>query len=703
MRPFAAVLDADLPRPRTAPDPGAFAVPVPVPDRQRTALQALHIETVGDLLETLPFRFDDFTQVQPLAPLRPGDDATVLVTVESVSERPTSRPRLRIIQARVSDPGGGSGTLSWFNQRYLLRVLEPGMLLLVRGEVRSATRGPEISVKTFEIVATPEEAERGESAAVLGLAPIYHASSKISSRSLRDLAAAALEGAARIGDPLPPSLRVRNRLPLRRDAIIAGHRPRTVDEHRVARDRLAYEELLLLQVALLRHRAAVAAAGRAEALPSPGDLVGRYIRGLPFALTGAQSRALDEIGADLGGTEPMQRLLQGDVGSGKTAVALAVLLRALESGGQAALMAPTEVLAVQHLLTAERLLDGLGVELCLLTGDVPKRELDVRRQRIAAGEPLIAIGTHALLYAEFARLTVAVIDEQHRFGVDQREALGRGATPHVLHMTATPIPRSLALTLYGDLDVTVLDELPPGRHPVITRNIPESKREDGYRWIVEQVQAGRQAYIVCPLVEGSIAVEARAAEAEATRLAAGPLAAVTVDFVHGQMKAANRAERMRRFAAGDLGVLVATTVIEVGVDVPNASVMVIEDADRFGLSQLHQLRGRVGRGAEQSYCFLYESREPTEDGASRLQALVEHSSGFDLAEIDLDMRGEGHLLGQLQSGRSDFRHARLSRDRELLEQARNDARALLESGGERLLEEAADERFGALIAGIRRG
>ncbi len=499
MRPFAAVLDADLPRPRTAPDPAAFAVAVGVPDRQQAALRALGIETVGDLLETLPFRFDDFTQVQPLTLLGAGDDATVLVTVEGVSERPTSRPRLRIIQARVSDPNGGAATLSWFNQRYLLRVLEPGMLLMVRGEVRSvAARGPEISVKTFEIVATPDEAERGESGTVLGLAPIYHASSKISSRSLRDLAGAALAGAARIGDPLPPSLRVRNRLPLRRDAIVAGHRPRSLGEHAVARDRLAYEELLLLQVALLRHRAAVAAAGRAEALAPPGELVARYIRELPFALTGAQARALAEIGGDLAATEPMQRLLQGDVGSGKTAVALAVLLRALEAGGQAALMAPTEVLAVQHMLTAERLLDGLGVELCLLTGDVPKKELDARRQRIAAGEPLIAIGTHALLYAEFSRLLVAVIDEQHRFGVDQREALGGGATPHVLHMTATPIPRSLALTLYGDLDVTVLDELPPGRSPVRTAVVAESRREDGYRWIVEQVQAGRQAYIVLP-------------------------------------------------------------------------------------------------------------------------------------------------------------------------------------------------------------
>jgi ATP-dependent DNA helicase RecG len=702
VRPFAAVLEPDLPRPATAPDPAALAEPVAVTDRQRAALRSLGVETVGDLLENLPFRFDDFTQVQPLALLPPGD-ATVLATVESVSERRTSRRNLRIIQARVSDATGGLATLSWFNQRYLLRTLEPGMLLLVRGDVRNTGRTPEIAVKTFEIVATPDEAERGETADVLGLAPVYHASSKISSRTVRDLAGAALAGVTRVGDPLPPTLRARAGLPLRRDAIMAGHRPRTLEEQHGARDRLAYEELLLLQIALLRHRAAVAAAGHAEALPPPNGLVERYIAGLPFPLTGAQQRALQEIGADLGSTEPMQRLLQGDVGSGKTAVALALLLRALEAGGQAALMAPTEVLAVQHLATAERLLGDLGVEVALLTGDVPKKELDVRRQRIAAGEPLIAIGTHALLHADFRRLLVAVIDEQHRFGVDQREALGGGATPHVLHMTATPIPRSLALTLYGDLDVTVLDELPPGRSPVRTATVPEDKRADGYRWIVAQVQAGRQAYIVCPLVEGSAAVEARAAEEEANRLRAGPLRDVSVDFVHGQMKAADRAERMRRFATGRLGVLVATTVIEVGVDVPNASIMVIEDADRFGLSQLHQLRGRVGRGAEQSYCFLYESPEPTEDGLRRLKALAEHASGFDLAEIDLDMRGEGHLLGQLQSGRGDFRHARLARDRELLERARADARALLDAGGEPFLEEAADERFGALIAGIRRG
>ncbi len=673
--------------------------------RQLEALAALRLDVLGDLLETLPFRFEDFSDVRLLGALQPGDSATVMVTVESVSQRTTSRRHLRIVTARVHDAAGGRGTLTWFNQAYLLRALEPGTVLLARGEARAdAHGGSEVSVRMHEILATAEEVAAGDGAPPIGLVPVYHASAGISSQVLRGLVDDALTHLTTVPDPLPPSLRAARALPLRRDALRAGHRPRQRGDYAAARSRLAYEELLLLQVALLRHRAAADAAGTAQVLQPPGQLVAAYIAGLPFRLTGAQERALVEIGTDLARTAPMQRLLQGDVGSGKTAVALALLLRAVEAGGQAALMAPTEVLAVQHLATAERLLDGVGVELCLLTGDVPKRELAARRQRIAAGEPLIAIGTHALLHADFPKLLVAVIDEQHRFGVEQREALGGATTPHVLHMTATPIPRSLALTVYGDLDVTVLDELPAGRQPVVTRVIAEERREACYGWLVEQVQSGRQAYVVCPLVEGSVAVEARAAEEEAARLAAGPLREIVVEVVHGQMKGAERAERMRRFVAGAVGVLVATTVIEVGVDIPNASVLVVEDADRFGLSQLHQLRGRVGRGADQSYCFLFESREPTDDGRRRLRALVEHASGFDLAEIDLDIRGEGHLLGQMQSGRSDFRHARLARDRALLEEARRDARQLLDEGGcDAVLERAADGRFGELIAGMRRG
>jgi ATP-dependent DNA helicase RecG len=704
-RPFADLPEGPLPRPKSAPRPALLDAAPDVPARLREPLAALGVATLRDALEALPFRFEDFSALHPLAGLAPGQEAAVLVRVESVRQRPTSRRNLVIVQADVSDAAGGAGraAITWFNQRYLLRTLEPGTLLLVRGEVRAGSRGTEIAARTHEIVATAREAEEADVGEVVGLMPVYHASSRVSSPVVRRLVDEVLPLAGADGDPLPSALRLARRLPLRRDAVVAGHRPRVAGEERRARDRLAYEELVLLQLALLRYRRALDAEGGAEALPPPGALRDRYLAGLPFALTGAQQRALAAIDRDLERTAPMQRLLQGDVGSGKTAVALAALLRGVEIGAQAALMAPTEVLAVQHLQTAERLLADLDVELVLLTGDVPKRELAVRRQRVAAGEPVIAIGTHALLYAEFARLVVAVVDEQHRFGVEQRDRLAGGpVAPHLLHMTATPIPRSLALTLYGDLDVTVLDELPPGRQPVLTRIVAEHRRANCYGWILEQVAAGRQAYIVCPLVDGSSAVEARAAEAEHARLEAGPLAAARVGLVHGQMRAADRAAAMRQFAAGQLDVLVATTVIEVGVDVPNASIMVIEDADRFGLAQLHQLRGRVGRGAEQSYCFLFESGEPTEDGRVRLTALVEHASGFDLAEIDLEMRGEGHLLGELQSGRSDFRHARLPRDARLLEQARADAEEALASGVDELLAAAADERFGELIAGMRR-
>ncbi len=702
MHPFGDLEAGRFPRPRTAPDPAALATPIEARAAIVEALAEMDVHTASDLLEALPFRFDDFSRVVSLSSLRGGEEATVLVTIEGVGERRTSRRNLRIIYAAVHDGQGARGRVTWFNQRYLLRTLEPGMLLLVRGEARSAGGGLEISARTHEIVATAEEAQRGEAVA-LGLAPVYRASSKVSSRVLRDLTGDALTRVSRVADPVPARIRAVRRLPLRRDAIVAGHRPRTLGEAEVARRRLAYEELLLLQLALLRHRRSVDAAGTAVALPPAGELVTRYVANLPFTLTGAQERAIATIGADLELATPMQRLLQGDVGSGKTAVALAIALRAIEGNAQAALMAPTEVLAVQHLASAERLLAGLGVEVCLLTGDVPKREADARRQRIEAGEPLLAIGTHALLHVPFARLAVAIVDEQHRFGVDQRGGLqGGDISAHVLHMTATPIPRSLALTLYGDLDVTVLDELPAGRLPVKTRIVGEPKRDGCYAWIVEQAAHGRQAYVVCALVEGSEQIEARAAEEEVERLAAGPLATLTIGCVHGQMRPADKADVMRRFVTGDVDVLVATTVIEVGVDVPNASIMVIEDADRFGLSQLHQLRGRVGRGSEQSYCFLFESLEPTEDGEKRLRALVDHTSGFDLAEIDLDMRGEGHLLGQIQSGRSAFRHARLSRDRVLLEQAREDARTLLDAE-DGVIEVEADERFGALIAGMRRG
>jgi len=693
---------ASPPRPRTWPDPALLAAPIGGPKRRLEGLHAMGLHTRSDLLEALPFRFEDLRRVRPIAEaILAGDaDVTVIGRVGAIRERPTRRRGLRILQTTLSDETG-SVSLTWFNQRHLARTLEPGARLVARGTLKRGAHGVDLAVRSHELLDGPGD----EESAAGGLVPVYHASARVSTAVLRGLVDDALRDVGdRIPDPVPVDLRVRHRLPLRRDAITAGRRPRRQGEQRTARRRLAYEELLLLQLALLLHRDAIDQRAGAVPLGPPGGLSERFRAGLPFALTAAQERALAAIDRDLDRDRPMQRLLEGDVGSGKTVVAFAALVRAVEHGGQAALMAPTEVLALQHLRGAERLLEPLGIEVAYLSGDVPERERRLRRARIEAGEPLVAIGTHALLHTDFPRLEVLVVDEQHRFGVAQRARLaaGAGAAPHVLHMTATPIPRSLALTAFGDLDLTVIDELPPGRQPVRTSVVPEAKRADGYAWIVEQVRVGRQAYVVCPLVEESAEVEARAAEEEAARLAAGPLAQVRVACAHGQQPAAERQRVMAAFAAGEIDVLVATTVIEVGVDVPNATVMVVEDADRFGLAQLHQLRGRVGRGAEQSYCLLYASAEPTPEGAQRLDALVRHRSGFELAEIDLAMRGEGRLLGVAQSGASDLRHARLNSDRRLLERAREDAARLVREGPDDVVRAAAEARFGELIAALRR-
>ncbi|HXF98186.1 MAG TPA: ATP-dependent DNA helicase RecG, partial [Gaiellaceae bacterium] len=446
---------------------------------------------------------------------------------------------------------------------------------------------------------------------------------------------------------------------------------------------LAFEELVRLQLALAR-TAALRARASAVPLGAPGPLLAAYREALPFTLTRDQERALREIDADLARTTPMQRLLQGDVGSGKTVVALYALLRAVEAGRQAALMAPTETLAEQHFLTIEELCGTLGVRVHLLTSSLPAREHALVRQLIASGDASLVVGTHALIQeqVEFRDLAVVVVDEQHRFGVGQRHALAEGRSPHALHMTATPIPRTLALTVYGDLDVSELTVLPDNRKPVITRWIPEERASEAYRRLTRLLREGRQAYVVCPLIEQSETTRARAAEQEAERLRAHELRGFRVGCLHGRLRPQERRALMARFKAGELDVLVATTVIEVGVDVPNATVMIVQEADRFGLAQLHQLRGRVGRGAEQSYCLLVSrSREElTESAVERLEAMVATTDGFELAERDLEIRGEGQLLGARQSGLSDLRFVRLRQDRALLERARAAARTVADDG-----------------------
>jgi ATP-dependent DNA helicase RecG len=636
-------------------------------------LEKLGLRTLRDVVEHLPRAYLDWGDATGLGDLRLGQEATVACTVERVSVRPTRRRNLKIVEAVVTDETGARAVAVWFNQAWLADRLTPGTRLLVHGTLEPGRGLPSLRVDRHEIA--------GNSAGLhtTGLVPLYPASEEVSTWKLRELTEAALAPARFFADALPARMRAEESAPLRADALRAAHRPRERAEAEAARERLAFEELLVLQLGFLRRRRAVEEQTSAPALGEEGDLTRRYYDTLPFTLTPEQQAAIGEIREDLADVRPMQRLLQGDVGSGKTVVALYALLRAVEAGHQGVLMAPTETLAEQHFLTIEGLCRDLGVRCELLTSSLPSRQHREVRERLESGEAEIAVGTHALIQegVEFRSLAVAVVDEQHRFGVEQRRALGR-ATPHVLHMTATPIPRTLAQTVYGDLDVTEIARPPRGRRPVVTRWVSHERSAEAYTRLRRHLQDGRQAYVVCPLVSESETIEARAAEGEAERLREAELAGFRVGCLHGKLRPAERREVMDAFKRGELDVLVATTVIEVGVDVPNATIMIVQEADRFGLAQLHQLRGRVGRGGEQSYCLLVSRPKDdlTEEAARRLEALVETGDGFALAEVDLELRGEGQLLGTRQSGLSDLKFTQLVRDRHLIARAREWAERL---------------------------
>jgi ATP-dependent DNA helicase RecG len=523
--------------------------------------------------------------------------------------------------------------------------------------------------------------------------PVYPASKEVSSGRLRRAVGALLDRFGDVPDFLPEPLRRAHSLPGRAAALEAIHRPADRKEANRARDRLVYDELFVLQVGLALRRRAQEAGQHGQPLQPDGDLTKRLLASLPFQPTGAQSRVMAEIGADLSRSKPMHRLLQGEVGSGKTLVALWALLCAVQSGMQGAIMAPTEVLADQHGINLRGLLEPLGEGGGLFGG--PRVEVltagitGAARQRIlegvAAGEVDLLVGTHALLSegVEFRRLGAIVVDEQHRFGVHQRVKLReKGDSPHVLIMTATPIPRTLALTLYGDLDVSTLDELPPGRTPIATHVVADATlRERAYQRVREEVAAGHQAYVVCALKDESDKVEVRSAKAEAERLRAEVFPDLKVGLVYGDMPAREKEATMDRFRAGEVDVLVSTTVIEVGVDVPNATVMLIEDADRFGLSQLHQLRGRVGRGQAPGLCVLFA--DPlTDEGRARMDAIARTNDGFELANEDLRIRGEGTVFDARQSGLSDLKLARLIDDFDWVQRARKDAFALVDADPE---------------------
>jgi ATP-dependent DNA helicase RecG len=667
-----AALPDGWPRTRSAPRPERLGAPIESLDgvgpSLRRRLARLGLERVGDLLLQRPRRYEQPVPAKRICDLFGDDEVVIEVVVRSVSSR--RRGRLQILTARVADDTGEIKA-TWFNQPWLEQRLRPGTPVRLRG--RPNRYG--FAVSSYDLDGEAETAD---------FAPVYPATEDLSQKKLRELRSQVLGLARDAGEPLPAEVRAGYELPLRADALVALHRPRALEEAERGRRRLAFDELLVLRLALARTAAARAEAS-AEPLGAPGELVAVFREALPFRLTSDQERAMAEIDADLARSVPMHRLLQGDVGSGKTVVALYALLRAVESGRQAALMAPTETLAEQHFLTVDELCSSLGVRVSLLTSSLPAREHRLVRQLIASGDAALVVGTHALIQeeVEFRDLSVVVVDEQHRFGVGQRSAIAEGqAAPHVLHMTATPIPRTLALTVYGDLDVTELTVLPANRKPVITRWIPDERASEAYRRLARLLREGRQAYVVCPLIEQSETSRARAAEHEAERLRAHELSDFRVGCVHGKLRPADRRELMARFKARDLDVLVATTVLEVGVDVPNATVMIVQEADRFGLAQLHQLRGRVGRGAEQSYCLLVSRprEELTESAVERLEAMVETTDGFELAERDLEIRGEGQLLGARQSGFSDLRFVRLRRDGELLEQAREAAAELPDEG-----------------------
>jgi len=682
---FAGLETPDAwPRPRTAPRPERLDVPVDtlhgVGQALARRLAGLGILTVGDLLWQRPRRYEEPVPTKRISDLFGEEEAAIECVIRSISSR--RRGRLKILTAQVADDSGEIKA-TWFNQPWLEKRLVPGTEIRLRGRLNKFG----FAVSSHDLDGEVETAD---------FAPVYPAAEDVSQKKLRDLRAQVLPLVRDTADPLPATVRVAERLPLRSDALIALHRPRSLEEAELGRKRLAFDELLVLRLALGRTTRAREQAV-AEPLGKPGALLAAYRSALPFELTADQQRALVEIDSDLARATPMHRLLQGEVGSGKTVVALYALLRAVEVGRQAALMAPTETLAEQHFLTIEAFCGELGIAVMLLTSSLRAREHAHARQLIASGDASLVVGTHALIQQEvdFRDLSVAVVDEQHRFGVGQRSALAEGRSPHVLHMTATPIPRTLALTVYGDLDVSELTVLPANRKPVITRWIGEERASEAYARLTRLLRTGRQAYVVCPLIEQSETSRARAAEQEAERLRAGELRDFRVGCIHGRLRPTDRRDLMARFKARELDVLVATTVIEVGVDVPNATVMIVQEADRFGLAQLHQLRGRVGRGAEQSYCLLVSRprEELTESAVERLEAMVATTDGFELAERDLEIRGEGQLVGARQSGFSDLRFVWLRRDRELLERARDVARALedeglLEEDVERLLSQA---------------
>jgi ATP-dependent DNA helicase RecG len=635
------------------------------------ALRRLGIITAGDLLFHVPHRYEDASTVTPIKSLEPGMHGTVIGTVISKGVIPT-RKGLRIFQAVLRDDTGMI-EVSWPGQPFLDRTISKGDVLLVTGSVRFF-HGRQFQPREFVNLGDEEGATT--QGRVLS---VYPATEGLSFKLIRSIIDAHLDALLPlVTEYLPSDVLGTAGVPGIADALRMVHRPTSIAEAMAGRSRLAFEELFFVQLLQLRAKELARERRAGITFFNKRELTSKLRERLPFQLTAAQTRATREIFADMCSDRRMHRLLQGDVGSGKTIVALFAALLAIENGYQAAIMVPTELLAEQHARTMRELLAPLGVEPILLTGSLATRERKAIAARLASGDPVLVVGTHALVQdtTSFAKLGFVAIDEQHRFGVEQRKALGaKGEAPDILLMSATPIPRSLALTLYGDLDLSILDERPPGRRPIMTALRRESGRARVLQFIDRQIDQGRQGYVVYPIIEESEKSDLKAATTMYESLATGPFAARRLALLHGRIPNDERDDIMRRFRDRQIDLLVATTVIEVGIDVPNATVMLIEHPERFGLSQLHQLRGRVGRGAEESFCILLGDVSP--DVSERLQIFARSEDGFEIAREDLRLRGMGDLFGERQSGVPTFRIADPLRDEELNDRARVAAARLL--------------------------
>lgn len=677
--------------------------------RLSEVLSAKGLNTVDDLLHYLPFRYEDRLNPRGVSELRAGEMATVIAEVRNSGMFRTRR--MPIFQLIV---GQGRAKLKciWFNSTYLKDKFQPGQIVALYGKVEQDKRGElQIVQPQFEILgdATEEGSDAPEEKAAASLeigriVPIYESAGqgRLTSRWFRRIIRKALENLpANLPEAIPAAVRKRLSLISPREALWQVHWPEPgeslqglMEARTPAHMRMIFEELFLLELGLeLKRRQLKAETGVAFELNEQARNAIKKI--LPFHPTAAQKKALKEIAADMEKPAPMRRLLQGDVGSGKTIVAFEAAIIAIENGYQVALMAPTEILAQQHYFSARRILENAGYRIVLLTGSLEEdRKREIRRH-IRQGNAQLVIGTHALIEqkVEFDKLGLVIVDEQHRFGVMQRFKLMKKsndadpgklkiaseplAEPDVLVMTATPIPRTLALTLYGDLDVSVLDELPPGRTPIVTRRVSDERSEEVWQFVRKQVEAGRQAYVVYPVIEENEESELKAALKMYKEMTSRIFPDLKIGLLHGKLNPELKEQVMRMFQKNELHILVSTTVIEVGVDVPNAAVMVVEHAERFGLAQLHQLRGRIGRGAAKSYCILMTGGKVSEDGERRLDAMVRTNDGFQLAELDLELRGPGEFFGTRQAGMPSFRAANLIRDRELLELAKREAAAVL--------------------------